>query len=89
MNATSAAGHALTAEGWFGPTVQGCRDNFDFTLSFEQYIFTILPASALLIVAPLRIFHLRKLPAVVRGSLLRRLKLVRSSHTLPTICYQD
>ncbi|KAK8059612.1 hypothetical protein PG996_009542 [Apiospora saccharicola] len=69
------AGCALTAEGWFGPTVQGCRDNFDFTLSFEQCIFTILPASALLIVAPLRIFHLRKLPAVVGGSLLRQLKL--------------
>ncbi|KAK8028838.1 hypothetical protein PG991_005894 [Apiospora marii] len=67
MNATSAAGCTLAAEGWFGPTVQGCRDKFDFTLSFEQYIFTIFPASALLIVAPFRIFHLRKLPAVVGG----------------------
>ncbi|KAK7956876.1 uncharacterized protein PG986_006098 [Apiospora aurea] len=76
MNAT--ANCALTIDGWSGPTVQGCRDDFDFTLSFEQYIFTILPASALLIVAPLRIFHLRKLPAVVGGSLLRHLKLVGS-----------
>ncbi|KAK8106268.1 P-loop containing nucleoside triphosphate hydrolase protein [Apiospora kogelbergensis] len=67
MNATAAVGCALAAEGRFGPLVQGCRDNFDFTLSFEQYIFTILPASALLIAAPLRIFHLRRLPAVVGG----------------------
>ncbi|KAK8079856.1 hypothetical protein PG997_007674 [Apiospora hydei] len=73
MNAT--ANCALTNDGWSGPTVQGCRDDFDFTLSFEQYIFTILPASALLIVAPLRIFHLRKLPVVVGGSILRHLKL--------------
>ncbi|KAK8042694.1 hypothetical protein PG994_013177 [Apiospora phragmitis] len=75
MNATSTANCTLAADGRFGPTVQGCRGNFDFTLSFEQYIFTILPASALLIAAPLRLFHLRKLPAVVGGSLLRHLKL--------------
>ncbi|KAK7997070.1 hypothetical protein PG989_005110 [Apiospora arundinis] len=88
MNTTAAVGCALTTDGQFGPVVQGCRDGFDFTLSFEQYIFTILPACALLIAAPPRIFHLRRLPAVVGGNLLRYSKLAAlfSLATLQLVC---
>ncbi|KAL9623731.1 MAG: hypothetical protein Q9160_001961 [Pyrenula sp. 1 TL-2023] len=38
----------------FGPAVEGVRDNFDFTVLFEDSFFTIAPASLLLIAIPLR-----------------------------------
>ncbi|RFU32078.1 hypothetical protein B7463_g4239, partial [Scytalidium lignicola] len=38
----------------FGPVIDGCRANFDFTLLFEQSIFSIGPAALLLLFAPPR-----------------------------------
>ncbi|KAF9870342.1 ABC transporter [Colletotrichum karsti] len=63
-----------TADDAFGPIVQNCRDGFDFTLTFEQCLFTILPASLLLLVAPIRLFQLGKLPSAVSGNALRLTK---------------
>lgn len=51
----------------FGSTVQGCRDNFDFTVVFEQIFFSIIPNGVFLIVGLLRIVHLRNRPKVVDG----------------------
>ncbi|KAK1465457.1 hypothetical protein CCUS01_07575 [Colletotrichum cuscutae] len=68
-NSTS-DGCSLTADDAFGPIVQHCRDGFDFTLTFEQCLFTILPASLLLLIAPLRFRHLGKLPYAVNGTTL-------------------
>jgi hypothetical protein len=42
----------------FGPAVQACRDNFDFTLLFEQAILSIGPSTILLLLTPFRIFQL-------------------------------
>ncbi|KAK1988940.1 ABC transporter [Colletotrichum cereale] len=74
MSASSSIGCSPTADDAFGPIVQNCRDGFDFTLTFEQSLFTILPASLLLLVAPLRLRHLGKLPGAVTGDALRLTK---------------
>ncbi|KUJ15922.1 P-loop containing nucleoside triphosphate hydrolase protein [Mollisia scopiformis] len=44
----------------FGPIVQGCRSNFDFTLLFEQSILSIGPAALFLLAAPPRLTSLFK-----------------------------
>jgi hypothetical protein len=44
----------------FGPAVSGCRDDFDFTLLFEQSILSIGPSALLLLITPLRILHLAR-----------------------------
>ncbi len=74
---SAAMGCLPTADAAFGPVVQSCRDDFDFTVAFEQYFFTILPAALLLLAAPFRLKHLSGLPAAFSGQkLLRSLKLV-------------
>lgn len=75
MNATNYIGCLPSADEDFGPVVQSCRDGFDFTIAFEQYFFTILPAALLLLAAPWRLRHLSKLPTSVTGSKLKYTKL--------------
>lgn len=79
-NISSAAACWPTADESFGPIVQDCRGDFDFTIAFEQYLFTILPASLLIIAGPLRLRHLlsRSPPSsavVVPGNTFRLAKL--------------
>ncbi|KAK2021657.1 ABC transporter [Colletotrichum zoysiae] len=74
MTTSSPIGCSPTADDAFGPIVQDCRYGFDFTLTFEQCLFTILPASLLLLVAPLRLRYLGKLPRAVAGDALRLTK---------------
>src|SRR3569833_15369 len=68
----------------FGPVVQACRDDFDFTIAFEQYFFSILPASLLLLAAPLRIGYLRKLPKAVTGHKIQAGTKLVSTNIYPT-----
>ncbi|KAH7040858.1 P-loop containing nucleoside triphosphate hydrolase protein [Microdochium trichocladiopsis] len=58
-----------------GPQVRGCRDDFDFTVKFEQLFFSILPASIYILVATWRIFLLRRRPIVIAGSRFQYAKL--------------
>lgn len=76
-NISSPAACWPTADASFGPVVQDCRGDFDFTIAFEQYLFTILPASLLIIAGPLRLRYLSKSPSVVSGdsSFFRLIKL--------------
>ncbi|TIC95348.1 ABC transporter C family member 8 [Colletotrichum higginsianum] len=74
MATSSSIGCFPTADDAFGPIVQNCRQGFDFTLAFEQCLFTILPALLLLLAAPLRLRHLAKLPRAVSGTALRLAK---------------
>ncbi|GKT45639.1 ABC transporter atnG [Colletotrichum spaethianum] len=74
MATSSSIGCSPTADDAFGPIVQNCREGFDFTLTFEQCLFTILPASLLLLIAPLRLRHLGKFPHAVTGNALRLTK---------------
>jgi ATP-binding cassette subfamily C (CFTR/MRP) protein 1 len=80
MNDSSVFVCSPTADDLFGPMVHGCRDGFDFTLTFEQCIFSILPAAFLLLAAPFRIHYLGSLPTTVRGAFLRHSKLVSGTH---------
>ncbi|PIA90546.1 ABC transporter C family member 8 [Cercospora beticola] len=51
----------LQADNVLGPVVtQGCRANFDFTLLFEESILSILPATFLLFLVPLRASTLQR-----------------------------
>ncbi|KAL7796652.1 P-loop containing nucleoside triphosphate hydrolase protein [Trichoderma ceciliae] len=75
MNA-SAPLCAPTADAAFGPVVDAaCRDGFDFTLVFEQSIFVLLPASLLVLVAPLRLVQLRKSSVKVADHVSRMVKV--------------
>lgn len=74
MSGTSpAAGCLPTADATFGP-VQDCRP-FDFTITFEQYFFSILPAVIFILAAPLRLRSLSKSPCLVAGSVFQSCKV--------------
>jgi ATP-binding cassette, subfamily C (CFTR/MRP), member 1 len=60
-----------------GPSVHGCRDDFDFTLAFEKVFFSLIPASLFIAIALARIALLVRRPQIVDGALLRYVKLVR------------
>lgn len=62
----------------FGPVVQGCRSNFDFTLLFEQTILSIGPAALLLLFAPPRLVTLLRSSKKTRAGKLRLSKSVSS-----------
>ncbi|KAH8681362.1 multidrug resistance-like protein [Xylariales sp. PMI_506] len=79
MNHSLPIGCSPNADDVFGPIVDGCRDGFDFTLTFEQYFFTLVPASCLLFTAPFRIRYLSSLPIAVRGTSIRLVKLAAFS----------
>lgn len=60
----------------FGPTVRGCRDDFDFTIKFEKIFFALIPAAIFVAFAPARVVYLTRKPTIVTGVLLRTAKLV-------------
>jgi hypothetical protein len=43
----------------FGPAVEGFNRNFDFTVTFEESILSIVPSVLLILVAPVRILLLK------------------------------
>lgn len=64
------AGHE---DGSFGPVYAG---KFYFTLRFEHIIFTILPASILIAMYPILLYHYNHKPVVVGRSWSLYVKLV-------------
>jgi hypothetical protein len=64
-----------------GPGVTGCRDNFDFTIAFEDSILSLVPSVCFLFLALLRIFHLYGKPSLVSGRGLLYAKLVSYPQT--------
>jgi len=60
----------------FGPTVQGCRDDFDFTQKFENIALKLVPAAIFAAIALVRIVHLVPLPKIVDAGALLTVKLV-------------
>jgi len=60
----------------FGPTVAGCRDEFDFTIVFEQSFFSIAPSVIFVFLAAIRIFSLRRKSPVLKAHNFRAVKLV-------------
>lgn len=66
----------------FGPKLPGY---FDFTLVFEQSLFSLLPASVFILAAPYRIFQLWKRQTCVGSRKLLIAKLVR--HVLNPLAF--
>ncbi|KAH7122958.1 ABC transporter [Dactylonectria macrodidyma] len=52
----------------FGPVVQGCQDDFDFTLRFEDIFFSILPSSIFLALGFGRSLWLLKRPSLAEAT---------------------
>jgi hypothetical protein len=48
------------ADNVFGPVVAACRSGFDFTLLFEQAIFSALPSALVILASVGRIGHLSR-----------------------------
>ncbi|KIW17984.1 hypothetical protein PV08_02270 [Exophiala spinifera] len=65
------------ADSLFGPVVKPISGTFfDFTRLFEESIFSIGPSAALMLIAPVRIWYLRKTPRKVVRDRLALSKLV-------------
>ena len=60
-----------------GPGVIGCRDDFDFTITFEQIFLSILPNTTFIALAGLRLAQLTGTPRLVDGRAIQLLKLVQ------------
>lgn len=67
---------SFASDNVWGPAVQPCRRLFDFTLLFEQSIFSILPSSIFLLLAFGRYYQLWQQPNLVTGWTLLGIKLV-------------
>ncbi|KAF2638302.1 putative ABC multidrug transporter [Massarina eburnea CBS 473.64] len=64
------------ADDIFGPSVVGCRDEFDFTFAFEQYFFSLAPSALMISFAPWRLKKLWRSRTKVTGNVLRYVKLL-------------
>ncbi|KAH9885545.1 P-loop containing nucleoside triphosphate hydrolase protein [Xylariomycetidae sp. FL2044] len=62
-------------DGSLGPAVRGCRDDFDFTITFESIVFALIPTSVFVALCAPRILYLTRRPVLVGGALLRGAKL--------------
>lgn len=61
----------------FGPQVEPCLRSFDFTLQFENIVFSVVPSAIFLSIAPIRLYFLRNArKRVVGGSAFQISKLV-------------
>lgn len=65
-----------TNDNSFGPIVQGCRGDFDFTLRFQNIILGILPAAIFILLALTRVATLAFRSRIVGGKVLQFTKLV-------------
>ncbi|KAK1757136.1 P-loop containing nucleoside triphosphate hydrolase protein [Echria macrotheca] len=60
----------------FGPAIQGCRDDFDFTIRFEKIFFSLIPASVFIAGSLTRALYLyTRRPVLIGGNVFRYLKL--------------
>ncbi|KAF2708669.1 hypothetical protein K504DRAFT_491353 [Pleomassaria siparia CBS 279.74] len=65
-----------SADNVFGPTIAApCRSGFDFTFTFEQYLFTIVSSALVLIAAPPRFYFLSRLQPNIEGKEFKLVKL--------------
>lgn len=62
----------------FGPTVEGCRGDFDFTQKFERIFLSIIPAAVFIALTLARITVLAHRPRIVDGVVFQNLKIVRN-----------
>ena len=60
----------------FGPAVQGCRGDFDFTQKFESLFLAIIPSSVFIALTLARVAVLVQQPRIVTGAVFQYVKLV-------------
>lgn len=60
----------------FGPSVTGCRGDFDFTQKFERIVLSIIPAAVFIAAAVADVAVLAQKPRIATGNLLKYTKLV-------------
>lgn len=60
----------------FGPIVEGCRGDFDFTFRFQRIILGIVPAAIFIPIALIRVASLAFKPRIVDGKTQQFIKLV-------------
>ncbi len=60
----------------FGPGVEGCDRQFDFTVAFEESILSIVHSVVLILLAPIRILLLKNQRPRVGGRAFQLAKLV-------------
>ncbi|OTA90463.1 hypothetical protein M434DRAFT_77909 [Hypoxylon sp. CO27-5] len=58
-----------------GPSVLGCRGDFDFTIKFEQLVFSLVPSVIFIIASLWRIALIIRRPTIVGAPLLQLAKL--------------
>ncbi|KAG8630868.1 hypothetical protein KVT40_000008 [Elsinoe batatas] len=63
------------ADGVFGPSIDGCRDGFDFTLSFERYLFNLVPSVLFTVAAVPRVWYLARKERCISQSRSEYIKL--------------
>jgi ATP-binding cassette subfamily C (CFTR/MRP) protein 1 len=63
----------------FGPAVKGCRNDFDFTITFELIMFSLVPNSLFVLLALFRSLKLYKRKRIVHAKYLLTAKLVSNS----------
>lgn len=62
----------------FGPTVTGCRGDFDFTVKFEDIVLCLLPALVFIVFGALMLRHVCHATLLIKElSCLLVVKLVR------------
>ncbi|KAF4430087.1 ABC transporter ecdL [Colletotrichum fructicola] len=66
---------SVDADRAFGPAIQGCRSDFDFTLLFQDSVLSIVPSSVLIVLASVRLTVLFHRPVIARLGWLYRSKL--------------
>ncbi len=57
-----------------GPAVQGCRDDFDFTIRFERIFLSLIPTAVFIALSLPRAVHLVQRPAIVGGTVFQAVK---------------
>ncbi|KAH8899624.1 hypothetical protein GQ53DRAFT_873990 [Thozetella sp. PMI_491] len=75
-SSASAAPSACLNDDTLGPGVIGCRDDFDFTITFEDSFLSLTPSAIFAVLAVLRLVYLGRKPQLLHGRGFQLLKLV-------------
>lgn len=72
-----------------GPQVVGCRDDFDFTVQFEQTFLSLVPAAIYIVLSLWRASQLRRKPIIVTAPHLQLAKVVSCVMIFGRVYLQD
>lgn len=71
----------------FGPGIQGCRGDFDFTIKFQKIFLSIVPSAVFVALSVTRIVYLaRRRERIVAGKAFQYVKFVGTAIQISTGC---